>query len=188
MKFPSPEWAAAYQAAINSNEAYSETARGWQGEIFLVVDADSDAPLGEGILLDLHHGSCRAATFLGDAVTARSEFVYRGPRAAWRRLFRRDLDPVRSVLDVTFRLQGNLAKALRFTRATKALVETAVAIPTEICATRSRRERRRRYGRGGRGGFYLRGRSHRGGRRRRGRCGHDLRGRGLRGRRQQPLP
>jgi len=38
---------------------------------------------------------------------------------------------VKAILDGTFRIKGNLAKAMRFTRAAKELVETAASVPTD---------------------------------------------------------
>jgi hypothetical protein len=38
---------------------------------------------------------------------------------------------VKAILDGTFRVKGNLAKMMRFTRAAKELVETAAKIPVE---------------------------------------------------------
>lgn len=132
LKFPSSEWAAAFRTAINANSEYAESAGAWEGDILLLVRPDAEAPHGAGVLLDLFHGTCRKATFVADAAEVRSEFVYEGGRDAWRRLIRRELDPVKALLDGTFRLRGNLAKAMRFTRAAKALVETAAALPASV--------------------------------------------------------
>jgi putative sterol carrier protein len=129
MPFPSAEWASAFQKAINENVAYAEAARAWEGDILLLVkpaDAGRPAP---GVLLDLAYGSCRAATFHPDARNLPAEFVYEGPPESWQRLMRHEVDPVQSILDGTFRVKGNLAKLMRFTRAAKELVETASNVP-----------------------------------------------------------
>ncbi len=131
MRFPSAEWASAYRDALNAEPEYADAAQAWEGDILLLVRADPAAPNGEGVHLDLFHGACRAATFVADPRTVRSEFVYEGNRADWARMIRREIDPVRSILDGTFRIRGNMAKAMRFTRAAKVLVETAGKIPTD---------------------------------------------------------
>jgi putative sterol carrier protein len=128
-KFPSAAWAEAYRARLNANPAYQEAAKAWDGDILLLVTPDGAAPQGEGVLLDLHHGECRAATFVPDASNARAEFTYRGSRENWGRMLRREIDPVRAILDGTFKLQGNLLKAMRFQRAAKEMVETATQVP-----------------------------------------------------------
>lgn len=130
MEFPSAEWALAYQNALNANAAYREAAQAWVGDILLLVRpaaADSPAP---GVLLALAHGECSAATYHADARAVASEFVYEGTRENWNRLMRKEIDPVKAILDGTFRIKGNLAKAMRFTRAAKELVETAASLPS----------------------------------------------------------
>ena len=128
MEFPSAEWAAAYQKALNANDAYREAAQAWVGDILLLVrPAASESP-APGVLLALAHGECSSATYHPDARTVASEFVYEGTRENWDRLLRKELDPVKAILDGTFRIKGNLAKAMRFTRAAKELVETAASI------------------------------------------------------------
>jgi putative sterol carrier protein len=130
MTFPSAEWAAAYRTALNENAAYRDAARAWVGDIMLLVRpsaADAPAP---GVLLDLADGSCRAATYYPDARRVPSEFVYEGTPENWEKLMRHELDPVKAILDGTFKVKGNLAKLMRFTRAAKELVETASNVPS----------------------------------------------------------
>jgi putative sterol carrier protein len=131
MKFPSAEWAAEFRTALNQNEAYRAAAQAWEGDImFLVRSEDPNAP-SPGIHLALAHGECSAATFHPDARAVASEFVYEGTPENWKKLRSGQLDPVKAILDGTFRIKGNLAKVMRFTRAAKELVETAAKIPTE---------------------------------------------------------
>ncbi|MCI4361188.1 MAG: SCP2 sterol-binding domain-containing protein, partial [Thermoplasmata archaeon] len=89
-------------------------------------------PNGEGIHLDLFHGTCRSATFHPDASALSSEFVYEGQRQDWTRLLRGELDPVQALLKGTFKVRGNLPKLMRFTRAATLLASTAAAVPTEF--------------------------------------------------------
>jgi putative sterol carrier protein len=129
MDFPSAEWAAAYQKALNANPAYKDAAQAWVGDILLRIQpttADAPAP---GVHLALAHGECSAATYHPDSRSVASEFVYEGTRENWERLLKGDVDPVKAILDGTFRIKGNLAKAMRFTRAAKELVETAAHVP-----------------------------------------------------------
>jgi putative sterol carrier protein len=129
MKFPSGEWADAFRTALNQNSAYQEAAQAWEGDIlFLVRPADPSAP-APGIQLQLAHGQCSGATFHADARSLFSEFVYEGTQENWGRLLRKEVDPVKAILDGTFKIRGNLAKAMRFTRAAKELVETAASVP-----------------------------------------------------------
>ncbi len=131
MIFPSAEWAEAFRAALNTNDEYRTAAAAWEGEILLRVAPASPGGAAPGVLLVLAHGRCDAATFHSDAAKLASEFVYEGSRDSWARLVAGTLDPVKAILDGTFRIRGNLLKASRFTRAAKALVETAAQIPVD---------------------------------------------------------
>jgi putative sterol carrier protein len=132
VRFPSTEWAESFRSALELNAEYRDAAAAWEGEIlFRVSPPVVDAP-APGILLALAHGHCTAATFHADSRAVLSEFVYEGSRENWQRLLRGELDPVKSIMDGTFRMRGNLLKASRFLRAAKALVETAASIPADV--------------------------------------------------------
>ena len=131
MKFPSQEWADGFRGALNENASYREAAQAWEGDILFLVRSGDPAEATPGIHLSLAHGSCSAATFHPDARTVASEFVYEGTPENWRKLLAGQVDPVKAILDGTFRIRGNLAKAMRFTRAAKELVETAAKVPAD---------------------------------------------------------
>jgi putative sterol carrier protein len=132
MPFPSAEWAEAYRTAINENAAYREAAKAWVGEILLLVRTPGAPGPSPGVLLELAGGECQKATFHADAGSVASEFVYEGTPENWARLMRHEVDPVKAILDGTFRVRGNLAKLMRFTRAAKELVETAANVPGSV--------------------------------------------------------
>jgi len=130
MKFPSEEWAAEFKNAINANEAYRAAASAWEGDILFLVRMPDPNVAAPGIHLALSHGQCSAATFHADARQVSSEFIYEGTEENWAKLLKGDMDPVKAILDGTFKIRGNLAKAMRFTKAAKELVETASKVPT----------------------------------------------------------
>jgi len=129
MRFPSQEWADAFERALNASEGYREAARAWEGDLLLRMIVPSAPP--PGVLLDLFHGECRSARYAADTSAVESEFVYEGSAENWGRMLRGEVDPVKSILDGTFKIRGNLAKAMRYTRAAKELVEVAASIPVE---------------------------------------------------------
>lgn len=131
MKFPSEEWAVEFRKLLNQNEAYRAAAQAWEGDILLLVRSEDPTSPSPGIHLALSHGECSAATYHPDARNVGSEFVYEGTQENWTKLRAGQLDPVKAILDGTFRVKGNLAKMMRFTRAAKELVETAGKIPVE---------------------------------------------------------
>lgn len=134
--FPSEEWSQLFQARLNANASYSEAAVAWEGDILLVVLPSDPSGHGSGVHLDLGHGQCRSARLVPDPSGVESEFRFEATRANWSRLMNHEVDPVRAILDGTLRVKGNLGKLMRFTRASKELVETAAGIPTEIAEDR----------------------------------------------------
>lgn len=131
-KFPSQEWADAVRGAVNANSEYAEAATAWEGDILLSVRPDPKAPAGGGVRLDLFHGECRSATFVPDPSSVACEFTFEAARADWARMVKRELDPVKAILDGTIRIRGNLAKLMRYTKASKALVESVASVPAEM--------------------------------------------------------
>jgi putative sterol carrier protein len=129
MPFPSSAWADAFRTRLNQNAAYQEAAKAWEGDILFLVRPGGSDPAVPGVHLELAQGQCSAATYYPDARTLASEFVYEGTPENWARLLRKEIDPVRAILNGTFKIRGNPAKLMRFTRAAKELVETAASIP-----------------------------------------------------------
>jgi putative sterol carrier protein len=129
--FPSPEWAALFQKAINDNPAYAQAAAAWEGDLMLEVLPDAQATKGPGIYLDLAHGKSKEAKFVEDPSTVNPEFIFRATRENWQRVMRKELDPVKAFLGGTIKMSGNPAKIMRFVTAAKELLDTAATVPTD---------------------------------------------------------
>ncbi|MCI4327172.1 MAG: SCP2 sterol-binding domain-containing protein [Thermoplasmata archaeon] len=131
-RFPSAAWAAEFRTAVNANAEYAEAAKAWEGDVVLRVVPPEASGIPPGIHLDLFHGECRAAEFLPEAAYPSSEFVFDATLGTWREILERRLDPVKAVLAGRVKVRGNLAKAMRFTKATGLLIETGATIPSEF--------------------------------------------------------
>ncbi len=129
VKFPSPAWAAAFRSALNDSDGFRVAAAAWAADILFLVRSPGSEEPAPGIRLQLSHGTCLAAEYHADARSIAAEFVFEGTPENWRKLLLRELEPVRPFIDGTFKVRGNLAKALRFTRAAKELVEIASGVP-----------------------------------------------------------
>lgn len=128
-RFPSPAWAEALQTALNANAAYVRAAAAWEGDFLFAILPDQLAPEGEGVHLDLFHGNCRSAQYVERPATVPSEFVVVGTREDWARLLDGRVEPIQAIMDGTFKLRGNMMKAMRFARAAKEMLDTAAGIP-----------------------------------------------------------
>ncbi len=129
MAFPSSDWAAAFREALNHSDAFREAAAAWEADLlFLVRPTAPDVP-APAVRLGLNHGVCESAVYVPDGRGIAAEFVFEGTAENWHKLLHRELEPLRPFLDGTFKIRGNLAKAMRFTRAAKELVDTAASVP-----------------------------------------------------------
>jgi putative sterol carrier protein len=129
--FPSDAWADGFRQALNDNPEYARAAAAWEGDFLLVVLPEPAIPNGLGIHLELAHGKCTGARIVDDPSKVRSEFVVEGSRTSWERLLRREIDPIQGIMNGTFRLKGNMLKALRFQRAAKEMLDTAGRVPRD---------------------------------------------------------
>ncbi len=133
MKIFSPEWAQAYQTAINTNTAYADSSQKWEaGKLAMVLlraDGDSAA-----VLLDLLHGVCHGviSTTLENATTD-AAFVIEGDETTWRNVLDGKLQPLMGIMTGKLKLsKGSLAKLMPFTKAATELVNSARTIPAEF--------------------------------------------------------
>ena len=139
MKFGSPEWATAYCKALNENENYKDAAGpdgfppdGWEGDFLFVIEPSGNLDHEIRMFVGLYHGECTGARVLGEGEESDAEYVYSGPYDAWVAVLKKELDPIRGLLAGKFKLQGDMAKVLRATRAAQELVVSTTMIDTEF--------------------------------------------------------
>ncbi|MEM1551336.1 MAG: SCP2 sterol-binding domain-containing protein [Candidatus Bathyarchaeia archaeon] len=131
-RFPSEEWIKAYKEELNKNEAYAEAAKDWEGDFLFIVTPDEGLDKEMVFYVDLWHGKCRDAYMVPSREAKTAEFVYEGPYSNWKKLIMGQLDPIQSLLMRKFKLKGNMAKIMRYTKAASELVKTASRVPTEF--------------------------------------------------------
>jgi len=130
--FPSEEWIDLFKDAINSNAAYEDAARTWEGDFLFVVQPDLTLREQAIYYVDLWHGKCRDVALLKPGEMKQTAFIYEGPYGNWMKLIKKEIDPIQGLLTGKFKLKGDMLKVLRAVRAAKELVETAGKVPTEF--------------------------------------------------------
>jgi putative sterol carrier protein len=130
--FPGKDWLKAYVCQINSSKAYAECAVNWEGDVTFPFEAEP-LLLPDPIYswLDLWHGKCRAARYdvppeEGDL----AQFVIRAPYSRWKQVIRRELDPVRGMMQGKLKVRGDLHVIVRHVKAADELVRIAGQVPT----------------------------------------------------------
>ena len=135
--FPSPEWAAAYKDAINSNPLYKVAGKDWtHGAVAFVVKADPALRIEEdtALWLDMHQGECRGSRLApAKEAEASSAFVIVAPYALWKIVIRGELDPTKGMMQGRLKLtKGHMPTMVKYVTASKELVASTSRVPTKF--------------------------------------------------------
>jgi putative sterol carrier protein len=133
--FPSEEWLHEYVGLINGSAEYREAAATWEGDVTYVFEAEPDNGVPEDLYawLDLWHGECRGSKYGVPAEEgSAAKFVIRAPYTRWKEVIRKELDPVKGMMQGKLKLKGDLPTIVRYVKAANALVNLAGSVPTEF--------------------------------------------------------
>ena len=133
--FPSPEWVAAYGAAINASEGYRAASLEWtHGSVALIVSPHPEIGVANavGIWLDLDRGACRASKVVPADDAQNAAFVLTSEYRFWKQIIRKELGPIAGIMQRKVALQGSLPIVVRFIKSAEALVEVATTVPTRF--------------------------------------------------------
>ena len=128
--FPSDEWVNQFKEALNKNYAYAEVAKDWEGDFLFIISPDEQYSKEIILYIDLWHGKCRKA-FIADK-KQKAAFVFKGPYSNWKKVIKKELDPIRGLIRGMFFLEGDSKVILEQTKAAQELVNTASQISTEF--------------------------------------------------------
>ena len=132
--FPSEEWIDAYVQRINDSSEYREAAATWEGDLAYVIEAEPDKGLPEDVWawVDIWHGECRDAKITTAEKGESSRFIIRGPYSRWKEIIRKELDPIKGMMQCKLKLKGDLPTIVRYVKAANELVNIASTVPTEF--------------------------------------------------------
>jgi putative sterol carrier protein len=133
-RFPSEEWLAEYVRQINASESYRDAAETWEGDVAYVIEAEPDRGVAEDVWawLDLWHGACRDGKLVSPEEGERARFVIRAPYSRWKEVIKRELDPVKGMMQGKLKLKGDLPTIVKYVKAANELVNVAQTVPTEF--------------------------------------------------------
>ena len=133
--FPSEEWLNEYVGLINDSADYREAAASWEGDVTYVFEAEPDKGVPDDLYawLDLWHGECRGSKYGVPAEEgSAAKFVIRAPYTRWKEVIRKELDPVKGMMQGKLKLKGDLPTIVRYVKAANVLVNLAGSVPTEF--------------------------------------------------------
>ncbi len=133
--FPSKEWLDVYVDRINASAEYKEAAATWEGDVSYVFESEPDKGVPDEIWawLDLWHGECRRGKYGVPADEGgRAKFIIRAPYTRWKEVIKKELDPVKGMMQGKLKLKGDLPTIVRYVKAANELVNLAGSVPTEF--------------------------------------------------------
>jgi putative sterol carrier protein len=130
--FGTEEWIKAYMENLNKNEAYAESAKGWEGDFVFIVK--KDGPLDEDLYfwVDLWHGKARDGKALSSPDEVAAAYTFEGAYTNYVKLVEGTLDPIQGLMTGKFKLKGSMAKVMRYVKAANELVRTITLTETEF--------------------------------------------------------
>ena len=131
--FPSPEWAAEFKKQVQQSPAYKQAAATWTfGAVALLTRADPAIGLAEdiGMWLDIDRGSCSDVRVVPKAEAEKAPFCITGEYARWKSVLKKELDPIKAMMQKKLELKGQMTTIVKYVNASKELVECATRVPT----------------------------------------------------------
>ncbi len=132
--FASEEWWSDYIVRINASPAYHEASAIWEGAVAFGIGAEPDKSFPETVwgILDLWHGECRGGGVVSADEGEAAPYVIRAPYSRWKSVVRRELDPIKGIMQGKLKLQGDLPMIIRYVKAAQELVLLVGEVPTEF--------------------------------------------------------
>ena len=135
LTFPSVEWMEEYKKQINASEGYKKAGATWTaGPVALVISAKPEIGINEdfGMWLDLHQGVCREAKKVSLEEAQKTPFCIISDYARWKQVIRKELEPVKGMMQGKLKLKGDLPTIVRYVKASQELVECTTRIETKF--------------------------------------------------------
>ena len=135
--FPGEEWGRLYMEQINKSPEYAEAAATWEGDLVFVYEKEPDKGVDEDVYawLDLWHGKCRDAAKLdgpGDPRATSAQFTISAPYSRWKSVLKKELDPVKGMMQGKIKVKGDLPTIVRYVKASNVLVDLTATVDTQF--------------------------------------------------------
>lgn len=123
MQYMTIEWGKEFCKALNNNENYGKVASTWEGDFVFISDKDGDKFY---MYIDLWHGKCRGVEEVDENKDA--EFKIEGTYETYIKIAKKELDPIRALMEGELMLDGDMSKIMRATKAALELVNTITLV------------------------------------------------------------
>ena len=132
--FLTEEWVQAFKESVRNSPSYKEAAKTWEGDITLVIKADSKVGMADDVYLymDLWHGDCRDMRLVPKEEGESAKFVITASYDRWKQVAKAELEPVKGMMQGKLKLKGNLPYIVRYVQAGRELINCTSKIPARF--------------------------------------------------------
>jgi len=131
LKILTEEWVEAFGKAINDNPNYKPSALTWEGDMLLVIEPSGNLDHEVRIFIGLYHGECTGTRLVPEGEDIQTEYVMAGPYDNFVSVMKKEIDPIRAIMAGKLRLEGDMAKLMRHTKAALEIVNSLGSFETE---------------------------------------------------------
>ena len=96
------------------------------------VDPTIGLPEAIGMWLEIDRGNCTAVRVVPGAEAEKAPFCITGDYARWKSVLRKELDPLKAMMQKKLELKGQMTTIVKYVNASKELVECATQVPTKF--------------------------------------------------------
>jgi putative sterol carrier protein len=132
VKIFSEEWVEAFGKAINDNPNYKPSALTWEGDMLFVIESSGNLDHTVKVLVGLYHGDCTGTKLVKEGEDVEAEFIITGNYDNVLQVIKKEIDPIRAIMAGKLKLEGNMAKVMRHTKAAQEIVVSLGNIETDF--------------------------------------------------------
>ena len=132
--FLTEQWVKAFKEEVRTSPSYKKAAKTWEGDITLVVKADSKVGMAGDVYLymDLWHGDCRDMRLVPKEEGESAKFIITASYDRWKQVAKGALEPVKGMMQGKLKLKGNLPYIVRYVQAGRELINCTSKIPARF--------------------------------------------------------
>jgi putative sterol carrier protein len=131
--FPSEEWLKGLEAKLNSDKKYSEIAKNWEGDIFIIMEPKGNLKEQITVYLDLWHGTCRKVEYNpAESAYPNPTFTLSSNYDDIKDMVTGKLSPMTAMMTMKLKVKGSMGYMMRNVPTVLDFVRCMQEVTTEI--------------------------------------------------------
>ncbi len=131
--FPSEEWLKDLEVKLNSDAAYAEIAKTWEGDLIFIIEPDGNLKEQITFYLDLYQGACRKVQYKPDLASYPTPaFTLSSSYNTITDVLTGKLNPITAMMTMKLKVTGSMAYIMRNVPSVLDFVRCAQEVTKEI--------------------------------------------------------